>query len=138
MTERNEQGSIGKTRILIVDDHALIRQGLALLISHEDDLVVSAQAQSAEEALDVLEKEKVDIAVVDISLQGTDGLELTEQIKLHFPGLPVLILSMHDDLLYGHRALRAGAEGYVAKSDAVENIVTEIRRILKKESGASK
>jgi DNA-binding NarL/FixJ family response regulator len=133
--EKKQQQDNGdnKVKILIVDDHSIVRRGLIQLINHEPDLVVSAEAENAAQALEVLEKERVDIAIIDISLEGTSGLELTEQLKLQFPSLPVLILSMHDDLLYGHRALRVGAVGYVAKREAAGKIVTEIRRILSKE-----
>ncbi len=130
--ERHEK-SESKSRILIVDDHSVVRHGLIQLINHEPDLVVSAEAESATQALEVLGKNTFSLAIIDISLDGTSGLELTEQIKLQFPSLPVLILSMHDDLLYGHRALRVGAAGYVAKHEAAGKIVTEIRRILSKE-----
>ena len=135
MNEKKEQHekSESKTRILIVDDHPVVRQGLIQLINYEPDLVVSAEAESATQALEVLGKDTFSLAIIDISLDGTSGLELTEQIKLQFPSLPVLILSMHDDLLYGHRALRVGAAGYVAKYEAAGKIVTEIRRILRKE-----
>ena len=135
MNDKKEQHekSESKTRILIVDDHPVVRQGLIQLINHELDLVVSAEAESATQALEVLRKDTFDLAIIDISLGGTSGLELTEQIKLQFPSLPVLILSMHDELLYGHRALHVGAAGYVAKHEAAEKIVTEIRRILMRE-----
>jgi len=129
----NNQGqhkSNGKTRILIVDDHPLIRQGVALLISHEDDLVVSAQAENAQEALDVLEKEEIDLAIVDISLEGVNGIQLTEQIKSRYPQVHVLVLTMHDEDVYGKEAFDAGAKGYVTKCEASETIIAAIRLIL--------
>jgi len=135
MNEKKEQRgkSESKTKILIVDDHPIVRQGLMQLINHEPDLVVSAEAENATQALEALEKDTFGLAIIDISLDGESGLELTEQIKSQFSNLPVLILSMHDDLLYGHRALRVGAAGYLAKREASGKIVTEIRLILKKE-----
>ena len=135
MNEKKEQQneSKDKTRILVVDDHPVVRQGLTSLINSESDLVVCAEAENATQALEALEKNTFGLAIIDISLDETSGLELTEQIKLQFPSLPVLILSMHDDLLYGHRALRVGAAGYIAKREAAGKIVTEIRRILRKE-----
>jgi DNA-binding NarL/FixJ family response regulator len=119
-----------KTRILIVDDHAIVRQGLIKLVSQEPDLVVCAEAETAKQSLEVIENQKVDLAIVDISLEDTNGLELTERMKLCCPNLIVLILSMHDGLLYAQRALRAGASGYVAKHEAAEKIITAIRWVL--------
>jgi len=119
-----------KTRILLVDDHAIVRQGLTRLVEAECDLMVSAEAENAIQALEAIEKQQFDLAIVDISLEGTSGLELTERMKLRCPNLIVLILSMHDGLLYAHPALRVGAAGYVAKYEAAEEIVTAIRRVL--------
>ena len=98
-------------RILIVDDHPVVRRGLTQLINHEPELVVSAEAENAAQALEVLKKESVDIAVVDVSLNGTNGIQLTEKIKSKYPGLPVLILTIHDEDIYAKRALEAGAKG---------------------------
>ena len=133
MKNEKQEKSENKTRILVVDDHPVVRQGLIQLINHEPDIVVFAEAENATQALEALEKDTFGLAIIDISLEGASGLELTEQIKLQFPSLPVLILSMHDDLLYGHRALRVGAASYVAKREAAGKIVTEMRRILRKE-----
>ncbi len=122
--------SKNKTRILVVDDHAIVRQGLIKLIEAEPDLMVCAEAENANQALDIIEKQQVDLAIVDISLEGVSGLELTERMKLRRPNLIVLILSMHDGLLYAQRALKAGATGYVGKYEAAENIIAAIRRVL--------
>jgi len=122
--------SKNKTRILVVDDHAIVRQGLIKLIEAEPDLMVCAEAENANQALDIIEKQQVDLAIIDISLEGVSGLELTERMKLRRPNLIVLILSMHDGLLYAQRALRAGATGYVAKYEAAEKIITAIRQVL--------
>ncbi|MHC4489143.1 MAG: response regulator [Planctomycetota bacterium] len=120
-----------KTRILVVDDHAIVRQGLIKLVEAEPDLMVCAEAENARQALEAMEKQQFDLAIVDIVLEGTSGLELTERMKLRRPNLFVLILSMHDGLLYAQRALRAGATGYVAKYEAAEKIITAIRQVLK-------
>ena len=132
MNEKEEQHekSESKTRILVVDDHPVVRQGLIQLINHESDLMVCAEAENAAQALEVLEKESVDIAVVDISLNGTNGLQLTEKIKLAHPHLSVLILTVHDEAVYAKRALEAGAKGYVNKCEAAETIITAIHVVL--------
>ncbi len=119
-----------KTRILVVDDHAIVRQGLMKLVNEESDLAVCAEADSASQALEALDAQQIDLAIVDISLEGTSGLKLTEIMKLRRPNLIVLILSMHDGLLYAQAALRAGAAGYVAKHEAAEKIIAAIRHVL--------
>ncbi len=132
MNEKKEQHekSESKTRILIVDDHPVVRQGLIQLINHEPDLVVSAEAENADQALEALEKESVDIAIVDISLNGTNGIQLTEKIKSKYPELPVIILTIHDEALYAKRALEAGAKGYVNKREAAGTVISAIRLVL--------
>jgi DNA-binding NarL/FixJ family response regulator len=132
MNEKKEQHekSESKTRILVVDDHPVVRHGLILLINHESDLAVCAEAENAAGALDNLEKGSIDIAVVDISLNGTNGIQLTEIIKSKYPNLPVLILTIHDEALYAKRALEAGARGYINKREAAETVVSAIRLVL--------
>lgn len=119
-----------KRRIFLVDDHPITRQGVAVLIDQEPDLEVCGEADSAPKAFDLLQKAKADLAVVDISLKTTSGIELTKNLKVLLPDLPVLIMSMHDESLYAERALRAGAKGYVMKQEASDNILVAIRRIL--------
>ena len=119
-----------KISILIVDDHSIVRRGLIQLINQEPDLRVCGEAENAAQALEIIEKQQVDLAIVDISLNGTNGIQLTEKIKSMRPNLPVLILTMHDEVVYAKRALRAGVEGYVTKSEAAEKIVTAIRQVL--------
>jgi len=128
--KKKQQNSDKKIQILIVDDHSIVRKGLIQLISEEPDLVVCAEAENAAQALEALEKERVDLAIVDISLDGTNGIQLTEKIKSQRPHLPVLILTMHDEALYAKRAFQAGAEGYVTKQEAAETIITAIRLML--------
>ncbi len=127
-----------KKYILVVDDHPILRQGLKQLIDHEPDLVVCAEAEDAENALNQIERHNIDLAIVDISIIGTDGIGLTGQIKTRYPQIPVLILTMHDELLYAKRAFRAGAEGYVEKREAADTIITAIRKILGGEKYISK
>lgn len=132
MADKNEQQREDehRTGILIVDDHPIVRRGLVQLIDQESDLVVCAEAEDANQALQAIEKQQVDLAIVDISLDGTDGIELTEKIKSKYPRLPVLILTMHDELHHAQRAFRAGARGYITKHEAAETIITAIRLIL--------
>jgi DNA-binding NarL/FixJ family response regulator len=120
----------GKSSILVVDDHSIVREGLALLINQEHDLEVCAKAENADEALDVIKTQQIDLAIVDISLEGKSGLQLTERIKSQYPRLPVLILTMHDEALYAKRAFQAGARGYITKHEAAETIVAAIRLML--------
>lgn len=130
MKKRKEQHGTVKSRILIVDDHTVVRQGLMLLINQEPDLVVCAEAENATEALKIIEEQQVDLVIIDISLEGTDGIQLTERIKLQHPNMPVLVLTMHDEALYVKRAFQAGAQGYVTKHEAADTIITAIRLIL--------
>jgi DNA-binding NarL/FixJ family response regulator len=120
----------GKTKILIVDDHPIVRQGLAELINHEDDLVVCGQAEDSHQAMAAIKKLQPDLAIVDISLRETSGMELIKDIKAQYPDLVVLALSMHDESLYAERALRAGAKGYIMKAEATENVVSAIRKVM--------
>jgi DNA-binding NarL/FixJ family response regulator len=119
-----------KSTILIVDDHPIVRQGLALLINREPDLAVCGDAEEATSALSRIEELKPDLIVVDISLNGPDGLDLLKNIRARDSSLPVLILSMLDESLYAERALRAGANGYIMKQEATERVLVAIRRIL--------
>ena len=119
-----------KRTILIVDDHPIVRQGLALLINREPDLRVCGDAEEAGAALRRIDELRPDLVVVDISLNGPDGLDLLKSVRLQHPNLPVLILSMLDESLYAERALRDGASGYIMKQEATERVLVAIRRIL--------
>ena len=119
-----------KTNILIVDDHPIVRQGLAELINHEEDLAVCGQAEDAHQAMKAVKELKPDMAIVDISLKETSGMELIKDIKAQYPNLPILALSMHDESLYAERALRAGARGYIMKAEATEKVILAVRKIL--------
>jgi DNA-binding NarL/FixJ family response regulator len=119
-----------KCRVLLVDDHPVVRQGLALFIDRESDLTVCGQANDATSALQVIRNSTPDFVVLDISLEGPDGLELLKILRAEYPKLPVLVLSMHDELLYAERALRAGANGYIMKQEATDRVLTAIRHIL--------
>ncbi len=125
-TEKTRQ----KHRIMLVDDHPIVRQGMAVLINQEDDLTVCSEASTASEALELLPQVSPDALIIDVSLQGSSGIDLTKSIKERFPGTPVLVLSMHDEALYAERALRAGARGYLMKQAAAETVLKAIRTIL--------
>lgn len=117
-------------RVVIVDDHPIVRRGLTELICQEPDLVVSAQASSYAEALDCIEKERPDVLIVDISLAGSSGIDLTREARQRYPKLPVLILSMYEEAVYADRAFKAGANGYVLKAEAPDSLLKAIREIL--------
>lgn len=119
-----------KYRVLIVDDHAVMRYGLAQLISDEEDMEVCGEAGGVSEALKVLENCEADLAIVDISLKDGNGIELIEQIRARDSQVRILVSSMHDEYLYTDRALRAGAQGYINKQEATEKIVEAIRQII--------
>ena len=119
-----------KKTVFVVDDHPLLRQGLALLINREKDLEVCGEAEEAQTAMREIAAKKPNILIADISLNGPDGLELLKNIRALYPSLPVLILSMHDESIYAERALRARANGYIMKQEATEKVLVAVRRIL--------
>ena len=118
-------------KVLIVDDHPIVRQGISQLIDQEPDFATCGQAGSAQEALDLMENYAPDVLLVDISLDGISGLELIKILKSRYHSVPVLVLSMHDETLYAERALRSGAKGYVMKQEATESVLTAIRQVLR-------
>jgi len=122
--------NIRKRTVFIVDDHPLLRQGLALMINRENDLTVCGEAEEAQTAMHAISQRQPDIMIVDISLNGPDGLDLLKNIRSSYPALPVLILSMHDEATYAERALRARANGYIMKHEATEKVLIAVRRIL--------
>ena len=117
-------------KVLIVDDHPIVREGLDRLLSREKDLVVCGQAEDGPQALKLLSSTNPDLAIVDISLASGNGLDLVRQMREKDTGIRILVSSMHDESLYAERALRAGARGYINKQQATENIVEALRRIL--------
>jgi DNA-binding NarL/FixJ family response regulator len=128
---RSQSGTqIAKAKIFLVDDHPIVRQGLGLLINREADLVVCGEADGAPGALQGIASLQPDLMVIDISLDGPDGIELLKTIRVKEPILPVLILSMHEESMYAERSLRAGANGYIMKQEATDRVLVAIRRIL--------
>jgi len=122
-----------KSRIFLVDDHPIVRQGLVQLINEEPDLVVCGEASEASQALEALPTLKPDLAVVDLSLADTDGVSLIKNLRLQAHRTPILVLSMHKESLYAERVLRAGGKGYLMKREPPELVVVAIRKILKGE-----
>src|ERR1700748_170335 len=133
MAETTKPQSAARTKkktVFVVDDHPLLRQGLALLINKEQDLMVCGEAEEAQAALKAIAEKKPDILIADISLNGPDGLDLLKNLRMVYPDLPVLILSMHDESIYAERSLRARANGYIMKAEAAERVLVAVRRIL--------
>ncbi len=122
--------SDNKIKVVIVDDHPLFRERLAQLINHEPDMEVTGEADSAEDAIQLIRNRSPDLAIIDITLKGSSGLELIKSIKALSIGVPVLVLSMHEESLYAERALRAGATGYITKHQAADEVLSAIRRVL--------
>jgi DNA-binding NarL/FixJ family response regulator len=120
----------GKVRILLVDDHAVVRFGITQLINRQDDMTVCGEEEDASRALSSITTLKPDLVIADISLKDSSGLELMRNIKAQYPGLPVLVVSVHDESIYAEIAFRAGALGYLMKQEALEKILTAIRRVL--------
>jgi DNA-binding NarL/FixJ family response regulator len=122
-----------KNRILIVDDHAVVRHGLRELLSHEPDLEVCGEAADVQEAQRLVESLSPDMAIVDLSLKDGSGIDLIKRLHAAHPRLRVLVASMHDEGLFAERALSAGAKGYVSKHESVERMVEAIRQVLQGE-----
>ena len=122
--------SQNKSTVYIIDDHPLLVQGLSDLINAQPDLEVVGTSGDWTVALKHLQKNEPSIVVLDITLENSNGVEVLKNLKVHFPGLKVLMLSMHDENLYAMRSLKAGAAGYIMKAEATEKVVTAIRKIL--------
>jgi DNA-binding NarL/FixJ family response regulator len=126
---KNAKAEQSKKKILIVDDHPMMRDGLRLLIANEPDLEVVGEAEDAATALDLAEKLKPDIAIVDITLRCSNGLDLIKDLQIRSPRTAVLVLSMHDESLYAERVLRAGWRGYIMKQEGGKRIIQGVRQI---------
>jgi len=117
------------TRIVIADDHAVVRKGLRLILTDADELQVAGEAASADELLTLLRTRPVDAVILDVGLGDRDGIEVLKQIRASFPRVPVLMISMHSEDVFAIRALRAGAAGYIEKSAAPELLLDAVRRV---------
>lgn len=129
-TQRNNGHDERRRKVLVVDDHPIVREGLADLINREKDLVVCGSAEDIPQTLKAIAELNPDVITADISLGGASGLELIRDISTQFPGLPVLALSMHQESFYAERAIRAGARGYITKQEATKNVILAIRSVL--------
>jgi len=128
--KREVKETDGKTRILLVDDHAVVRFGIAQLINRQPDLTVCGEEEDASRAMGAIESLKPNLVIADISLKDSSGLELMRNIKAQHAGLPVLVVSGHDESIYAEIAFRAGALGYLMKEEALDKIIMAIRRVL--------
>jgi DNA-binding NarL/FixJ family response regulator len=117
-------------KIMLVDDHPVMREGLAQLITHEPDLRICGQFEDAARAFEAVPALRPDLAIVDLALKGSGGLELVKNIRANYPGLLVLVLSMHEESLYAERVLRAGAAGYITKQEGADKVLEAIRHVL--------
>lgn len=120
-----------KSRVFIIDDHPLVREGLANLINEQGDLVVCGEAEDSAQAITRLATARPDVALIDISLKNESGLELVKSLGVQFPRVALIVLSMHDEALYAERALHAGARGYVMKRETTKSVLASIRHVLK-------
>lgn len=116
-------------KIIIIEDHPIVRKGFIMLINQEEDMMIVGEAEDPENAIRLIKKIEADIALVDLSLNSGNGIELIKEIKNIKPDLPVLVVSLHDENIYAERVLKAGARGYVMKSEATENILSAIRMV---------
>ena len=121
--------SASRSNVLIVDDHPILRHGIAQMVAREDDMCVCGEAGSVSEALEFIATQPVDLAIVDLSLDDRSGMELIRTMRQRYPQVRCLVLSMHDENLHAERALRAGASGYVMKQEATRKIIAALRRV---------
>jgi len=122
--------SRGRAKLLIVDDHPVVRQGLRQLLEQQPGISVAGEAENAREALAALKRLRVDLLICDLALGEHDGLDLIKSVCGAYPRLPVLVLSMHEESFYAERVIRAGARGYIMKQEAPEKLLAAVRRIL--------
>jgi DNA-binding NarL/FixJ family response regulator len=119
-----------QTKVLLVEDHPMFRERVAHLINKAEDMLVCGETDNIQKAMEMILETKPDIAIVDLTLNGANGLELIKNLKAHGIQIPVLVLSMHDETLYAQRVLRAGARGYITKQEASSQVMAAIRRVL--------
>src|SRR5213080_1714545 len=130
MDPTSRTGEPRKSRVFLIDDHPLVREGLVNLLNSQRDLAVCGEAEDSAGAMTGMAKTRPDVALVDISLKNESGLELVKNLESQFPLVALIVLSMHDEALYAERALRAGARGYVMKRETTKSVLTCIRRVL--------
>lgn len=127
---KNADVKDSRKRVLLVDDHAVVRFGIAQLINRQPDLVVCSEQEDARKAMDAITKLNPDLVIADLSLKDSSGLELIRNIKAQYPKMPILVVSVHDETVYAEIAFRAGALGYLMKQEALERIITASRRVM--------
>jgi DNA-binding NarL/FixJ family response regulator len=137
-TTGSRQEVKARKRILLLDDHPITRYGLTQLINHEPDLQVCGDAESAAQALAAIKSACPDLVLADITMPGKSGLEFIKELQAQYPGVPVLVISMHDERIYAERVLRAGGRGYIMKSEGGEKVLEAIRQVLKGQVYVSK
>jgi DNA-binding NarL/FixJ family response regulator len=120
----------GKRRVLIVDDHPVVRQGMKLMINAEPDLTICGEAQTEQQARQLVRSLKPDVMVVDLSLEEGDGFNVVRDVHAHFPEIRILVLSMHDETIYAERLISEGASGYIMKQAATDQLITALRQVL--------
>jgi DNA-binding NarL/FixJ family response regulator len=130
LKDMNIMNEVNKTKIIIVEDHEVFRLGIKELINHEPDLIVSGEADDVNAARDLILKLNPDMAIVDITLKKSNGIDLIKEMNTSHKNMKILVLSMHDELLYAERSLQAGAQGYIMKQETSRSIVKAIRHIL--------
>jgi DNA-binding NarL/FixJ family response regulator len=131
MSETQPTGKAGETiRILLVDDHPIVRQGVKMMITQEPDMVVCGEAETADEAIAAMLESAPQVAIVDLTLKEGSGLEVIKDAKIRCPEVAVLVLSMRDEVFYAHRVLRAGARGYITKEEGSDRIIEGIRAVV--------
>lgn len=131
--EKTPQQSAKRVRVLIIDDHPLVREGLAARISAQPDLEVCGAAGSAEEALSLIRSARPALVLVDLALQSSNGLDLIKEIRAHGPDPRILVVSAYEEVMFAERALRAGAEGYINKQELQSSVIEAIRTVLRGE-----
>ena len=133
MAESTKKNRDKKIQIIIIDDHPIVRHGIAQLINMQQDLVVCGEAKDSTEGWDAIKEKDPDLVIVDLSLENASGLDLIKALSARRPDLALLVLSMHDENLYAERAIRSGAMGYVMKQEATETLINAIYQVLKGE-----
>ncbi len=136
-TRRSSPAPARKSRVLIIDDHVMVREGVAEIIRHEPDLDVCSTATTAQEGLEAVDKLKPDLVIVDITLPGKNGIEFIKDARAAYPELRILVMSMHDESLYADRVLRAGGRGYIRKQEGGDKLIEAMRRVLRGEIAVS-
>lgn len=130
---REQSKPHSKKRVLIIDDHVMVREGVAEIIKHEPDLEVCGTASTANDGIDAVNKLKPDLVIVDITLPGKNGIEFIKDARALQSDLPILVMSMHDESLYADRVLRAGGRGYIRKQEGGDKLIDAMRRVLRGE-----